>query len=88
MPSGYPVYRLANHRDTFQDQVPGTQTKRAIVSMTREELLTRIRDLQTQLDSEKADPRQSYSETLAISAPILRELMSLQEELKRLDSRR
>lgn len=56
--------------------------------MTREELLTRIRDLQTQLDSEKADPRQSYSETLAISAPILRELMSLQEELKRLDSRR
>ena len=56
--------------------------------MTREEILARIRELQTQLDGQKADPLQSYSETLAISTPILREMSSLQEQLKKPDSKR
>jgi hypothetical protein len=56
--------------------------------VTREEILARIRTLQESLDSRKTDPLQSYSETLAISAPILRELSALQEQLRVLDSKR
>lgn len=56
--------------------------------MTREEILARIHDLQAQLDSQKSDPLQSYSEALAISTPLLRELASLQEQLRKLDARR
>ncbi len=56
--------------------------------MTRDQILTRIRDLQAQLDTQKADPLQSYSGALAISAPVLRELTSLQEQLKAIDARR
>jgi len=56
--------------------------------MTREEIRARIRDLQAQLDSQKADPLQSYSETLAISTPLLRELSSLQDQLRKLGPQR
>jgi hypothetical protein len=56
--------------------------------MTRDELVARINELQSQLDSKKHDPLQSYSENLAISAPILRELTSLHEQLRKLDGRR
>ena len=56
--------------------------------MTRDQILTRIRELQTQLDVKNADPLQSRSVALAISAPILRELTSLQEKLRALDAGR
>jgi hypothetical protein len=56
--------------------------------MTREQILERIRELQAQLDRHKADPLQSYSGSLAISAPVLRELTRLQEQLKALDAAR
>lgn len=55
--------------------------------MTRAEILARIGELQAELDARKADPLQSYSGTLAISTPILRELTSLQEALKHLDAK-
>lgn len=56
--------------------------------MTREQLLARITELQAQLDSQKHNPLQSYSESLAISTPVLRELTSLQEQLGKLDAKR
>lgn len=56
--------------------------------MTREQLLARINELQAQLDSTKHNPLQSYSESLAISAPVLRELTSLHEQLRKLDAKR
>lgn len=56
--------------------------------MTREQLLDRIRELQSLLDQVKGDPLQSHSEALAISAPLLRELTSAQEQLRRLDQPR
>ncbi len=54
--------------------------------MTREQILARIKALQDSLDAQKSDPLQSYSSGLAISAPILRELTSLQERLRAMDS--
>ncbi len=54
--------------------------------MTRDQILARIRELQARLDEKKADPLQSYSGGLAISASILRELTTLQEKLRALDS--
>ncbi len=56
--------------------------------MTREQLVARIDELQAQLDTKKHDPLQSYSENLAISAPILRELTALHEQLRKLDGKR
>ena len=56
--------------------------------MTREEIQARINELQRLLDSQKTDPLQSYTEHHAISAPLLRELSGLQEQLRRLDGRR
>lgn len=56
--------------------------------MTREEIQARINELQSLLDSQKTDPLQSYTEHLAISTPLLRELSALQEQLRRLDGRR
>ncbi len=56
--------------------------------MTREELVARINELQSKLDTQKHDPLQSHSENLAISAPILRELTSLHEQLRKLDGKR
>jgi hypothetical protein len=57
-------------------------------AMTREEIQTRIEELQRLLDSQKTDPLQSYSASLAISAPLLRELSALHEKLRRLDGKR
>jgi hypothetical protein len=54
--------------------------------MTRDQIVARITELQTQLDEKQADPMQSYSGALAISTPILRELVSLQEKLRALDA--
>ena len=56
--------------------------------MTRQEIQARINELQSRLDGQKTDPLQSYTEHLAISAPLLRELSSLQEQLRRLDGKR
>lgn len=56
--------------------------------MTRDEILARIEALRESLDSQQRNPLQSYSETLAISAPILRELTALQEQLRALDAKR
>jgi hypothetical protein len=56
--------------------------------MTREQLLARIKELQAQLDSNNHDPLQSYSESLAISTPVLRELTLLHEQLRKLDTKR
>ena len=57
----------------------------APVPLTRDDLLRRIAELQATLDSQRTDPLQSHSEGLAISAPILRELNDLHEQLRRLD---
>lgn len=57
-------------------------------AMTREEIQTRIDELQRLLDSQKTDPLQSYSSSLAISAPLLRELSALYEKLRQLDGKR
>jgi hypothetical protein len=56
--------------------------------MTRDQVVARINELQAQLDSQKHDPLQSYSGSLAISAPLLRELSSLHEQLRKLDAKR
>lgn len=56
--------------------------------MTREQILARITELQAQLDTTQHNPLQSYSESLAISAPVLRELTTLHEELNQLDAKR
>jgi len=53
--------------------------------MTREQILARIQEIQAKLDDRRMDPLQSHSEGLAISAPLLRELNSLQEELRKLE---
>ncbi len=56
--------------------------------MTREQILARIQEIQALLDARRADPLQSHSETLAISAPLLRELTTLQEQLQKHERRR
>jgi hypothetical protein len=56
--------------------------------MTREQILARIQEIQAQLDARKMDPLQSHSETLAISTPLLRELTSLQDQLRKLGPKR
>lgn len=56
--------------------------------MTREELLRQIRDLEARLTTTRSDPLQSHSEALAISAPLLREVIALEEQLRRLDLER
>lgn len=55
--------------------------------MTREQILARIQEIQSQLDARQMDPLQSYSENLAISAPLLRELTTLQDQLRKLERR-
>lgn len=55
--------------------------------MTRDQILARIETLQKQLDSQQLDPRHSHSEALAISRPILRELLELQDRLRALDAK-
>jgi hypothetical protein len=56
--------------------------------MSREQIVARIKELQARLDTHQSDPLQSHSESLAISAPLLRELTALQEQLRKLDSGR
>lgn len=56
--------------------------------MTRQEIQARIDELQIELDSQQSDPLQSYTENLAISARLLRELSALQEQLRRLEGKR
>jgi hypothetical protein len=56
--------------------------------MTREQLLERIREVQARLDGVRGDPLQSHSEALAVAAPLLRELSTLQDQLRRLDAAR
>jgi hypothetical protein len=56
--------------------------------MTRAEMLARIQELQTQLDTQQPDPLKSDSENLAVSAPTLRSLAALQERLRRLEAHR
>jgi len=53
--------------------------------MTRDEILARINALYAKLDEHGGDPLQSHSERLAISAPVLRELTALQEQLRALE---
>lgn len=55
--------------------------------MTREQILARIQEIHSQLDARQMDPLQSYSENLAISAPLLRELTTLQDQLRKLERR-
>jgi hypothetical protein len=55
--------------------------------MTREEILARIQEIQRQLGATQTDPLHSHSEGLAISAPLLRELSDLQDQLKQLERR-
>lgn len=54
---------------------------------TREQILARIQEIHTQLDAKRLDPLQSHSETLAITAPLLRELSSLHDQLRKLEGR-
>jgi hypothetical protein len=53
--------------------------------MTREQIVARIREIESKLDAQKIDPLQSYSENLAVSAELLRELSSLQLQLRKLE---
>ena len=55
-------------------------------AVTRDQILARIKTLEEQLANQQLDPRQSYSEGLAAATPILRELTSLQEQLRALDA--
>jgi hypothetical protein len=55
--------------------------------MTRDQILARLKVLQEQLDAQQLDPRHSHSEALAISRPILRELIELQDRLRALDGK-
>ena len=56
--------------------------------MTRAEMLTRIGELQAQLDSYQPDPLKSDSDNASRSAVIARSLASFQERLKRLEAHR
>jgi hypothetical protein len=56
--------------------------------MTRAEMLARIQELQTQLDTYRPDPLKSEADNLAVSAMTLRSLTALQERLRRLEAHR
>jgi hypothetical protein len=56
--------------------------------VTRDQIVARIKALEEQLANLQVDPRQSYSEGLAASMPILRELSALQQQLRALDESR
>jgi hypothetical protein len=56
--------------------------------MTRAEILARIAELQTQLDTHQPDPLKTEEEQLSAKAPIVRTLAAFQERLRRLDAYR
>lgn len=56
--------------------------------MTRAEMVARIQELQTQLDTFQPDPLKSEGETLAQLSPIRSSLAAMQERLRRLDAHR
>lgn len=56
--------------------------------MTRAELVTRIGELQAQIDAFQPDPLRSDSDNATRSATLARSLASYQERLKRLEAYR
>jgi hypothetical protein len=56
--------------------------------MTRAEMLTRISELQSQIDAFLPDPLKSDSDNASRSAILARSLASFQERLKRLEAHR
>ena len=56
--------------------------------MTRAEMLARIQELQTQIDTFQPDPLKTPEETAAQLSPVRSSLAAMQERLRRLDAHR
>ncbi len=56
--------------------------------MTRAEMVARIQELQTQVDSFQPDPLKSDTETLAQLTSLRNALAGMQERLRRLEAHR
>jgi hypothetical protein len=83
-----PVRQTSRRRVRFQSQFRVSMPLLQTAIMTRAEMLTRISELQAQLDSYQPDPLKSDTDNASRSAVIARSLASFQERLKRLEAHR